>query len=116
MNTVQHGAQERTVLVFGAYGGIGSTLVRRLNREGARLVVSGRDESRLTELATEVGALPLVADAADFDAVDSVVAETVEHVGKLDGVVNCSGSLMLKPAHMTRPDDFRTTIGIGLDF
>jgi len=102
------------VLIFGAYGGIGSELARRLSDSGARLGLSGRDEERLGNLADDLGALGLAADAADFAAVEEVVAEAVEHLGVLDGVVNCSGSLLLKPAHMTRPEEFRSTIDASL--
>jgi short-subunit dehydrogenase len=44
-----------TCLVTGASGGLGGTIASRLQREGARLVVSGRDELRLAALAGELG-------------------------------------------------------------
>jgi NAD(P)-dependent dehydrogenase (short-subunit alcohol dehydrogenase family) len=102
------------VLIFGAYGGIGSALARRLHAAGVPLVLSGRDESRLNDLAVELGALALAADASDFAAVDHVVARAVDHTGALRGVVNCAGSLLLKPAHMTKPEEFRATIDASL--
>ena len=45
-------------LVFGATGGIGSCLSRRLAARGARLVVAARDSDRLRALAGEIGAEP----------------------------------------------------------
>ena len=47
---------ERTAMVFGAYGGVGQALARRLDHEGYRLIVAGRDADRLTELADQLGA------------------------------------------------------------
>lgn len=102
------------ILIFGAYGGIGSTLARRLHARGDRLALSGRDPDRLKALASELDATPLVADASDFDAVEGVLRDATEAIGPLDGVVNCAGSLMLKPAHMTKEADFHATIDASL--
>lgn len=44
-----------TCLVTGASGGVGGTIARRLQREGARLVISGRREAPLASLASELG-------------------------------------------------------------
>ena len=107
-------ATTRTVLLFGAYGGVGSTLARALHADGVQLAVSGRDQDRLTEIANEVGGLALPGDASDFDAVDGVVRETLEHFGSIDGVVSCVGSVLLKPAHITRPEEFLSTLHINL--
>lgn len=101
-------------LVFGAYGGIGSTLARRLARSGARLALAGRDVHRLEALSGELDGLPLVADATDFDAVDEAVARTLEGFGRLDGVACCVGSILLKPAHLTRPAEWHGTLATNL--
>jgi 3-oxoacyl-[acyl-carrier protein] reductase len=103
-----------TYLVFGAYGGIGSALARTLSASGASLAVSGRDPQSLQELAAELGAEAFPADAADFAAVDDVVNATLERFGRLDGVANCVGSLLLKPAHMTKPEEWAATLNTNL--
>ena len=102
------------VLILGAYGGIGSVLSRRLKANGARLVLSGRDEEKLNSLAKELGVDAFPADASDFDAVDYVVERAVESLGTIDGAVNCSGSLLLKPAHLTKFEEFRSTVDASL--
>ncbi|HBV05598.1 MAG TPA: hypothetical protein DEF01_02595 [Gemmatimonadetes bacterium] len=102
------------VLILGAYGGIGSVLSRSLKENGARLVLSGRDEEKLNSLAKELGADAFPADASDFDAIDNVVERALESLGKIDGAVNCSGSLLLKPAHLTKFEEFRSTVDASL--
>lgn len=101
------------VLVFGAYGGIGSSLVRRL-ADRATLAVSGRDEEKLSALADEVGASPFPADAADFGAVEKVLEQVVEAHGRVDAVVNAVGSVMLRPAHLTREPDWEEVLRTNL--
>jgi NAD(P)-dependent dehydrogenase (short-subunit alcohol dehydrogenase family) len=101
-------------LVFGAYGGIGSALARALHASGARVVLSGRDPDRLAASADELGAVALPADATDFAAVDGVVSDVLERFGRIDGVANCVGSLLLKPAHMTKPEEWYATVHTNL--
>jgi short-subunit dehydrogenase len=45
----------RLVLLTGAASGLGPVIARRLRREGARLVLSGRDAARLEAIARELG-------------------------------------------------------------
>ncbi|MEQ8330709.1 MAG: SDR family oxidoreductase [Longimicrobiales bacterium] len=102
------------VVVFGAYGGIGSVLSRDLAAGGARVVVSGRDETRLDALADEIGGTAAPADAADFSDVDAVLERAAEGHGRVDGVVNCAGSVVLKPAHLTRAQEWHDTVATNL--
>jgi len=88
-------------VVLGATGGMGSALARRLAATGARLVIAGRDGDRLAALAGETGATPQLFDATELASVERCVNLGVERHGGVDGVANCVGSLLLKPAHLT---------------
>lgn len=101
-------------LVFGAYGGVGSSLARLLHADGARLALSGRDADRLDSLAGEVNATALPTDATSFEGVASAVEEAEEALGGLDGVVSCVGSVLLKPSHLTSPDEWAETLHTNL--
>ncbi|WP_412067441.1 SDR family NAD(P)-dependent oxidoreductase [Rubrivirga sp. IMCC43871] len=93
-------------LLVGGSGGIGAPLVRRLTADGARVVVGARDAGKLEVLAAETGARAFTLDATDPDAVAGLVDATVEAFGRLDGAVNLVGSILLKPAHATSPEEF----------
>lgn len=101
-------------LVFAATSGIGTALARRLAATGATLTITGRHAERAAALGAELGAAHAVVDATDFDAVDRCVREAADRAGRLDGVVNCAGSLLLKPAHLTRAEEFAATIAASL--
>jgi len=101
-------------LILGASGGIGSALARKLGSTGASLFLVGRREEPLAALATELGARYATADAADFAEVDRVTDLASEQLGPLNGVANCVGSLMLKPAHLTKVEEFQATIAANL--
>jgi NAD(P)-dependent dehydrogenase (short-subunit alcohol dehydrogenase family) len=102
------------VLIIGASGGIGSALARRLHADGHSLTLSSRDAERLADLAGELDAKTVELDATDRDATEQTIAKVAKDAGRLDGVVNLAGSILLKPAHSTSDDEFRTTIETNL--
>jgi 3-oxoacyl-[acyl-carrier protein] reductase len=102
-------------LVIGAAGSIGSATVRRLAEAGASVVLAGRDEAAMKELAAEVGADDVrTVDARDIAEVGALVEGVVADHGRLDGVANLAGSVLLKPAHLTTPDEWSETIATNL--
>ncbi len=110
--------QNPVYLVLGATGGIGSELCRRLaSREGARLVLAGRDRSKLDSLAGELDAetRTVELDATDTKAVDGAFETAVSEFGRVDGVANCVGAFLLKPAHMTSDEEFAEQISLNLN-
>ncbi len=103
-----------TYLLLGGAGGIGAATARRLVATGARVFLAGRSEEPLAALASELDAGFHVADLTTFDAVDQTFAAAIEHLGALSGVANLVGSIILKPAHLTREEEFHTTIAQNL--
>jgi NAD(P)-dependent dehydrogenase (short-subunit alcohol dehydrogenase family) len=103
-----------TYLVLGATGGIGRVLCERLTKRGASLVLGGRDPEKLSELAAKTGGEVCPGDAREATAVDEAVALAVERFGRLDGAVNLVGSILLKPAHLTKPDEWNEVIATNL--
>lgn len=101
-------------VVLGATGGIGTALARRLAAGGARLVVAARDWEKLEELAGSIDATPYVLDATRFEEVERGVLQAVERYGRVDGVANCVGSVLLKPAHLTSEDEWQQTLDLNL--
>lgn len=101
-------------LIVGGAGGIGSVVARRLAGQGAQVVLAGREATRLTELGTELGAETHGLDARDSAATDQLLDDLSARLGRLDGVVNCAGSMLLKPLHQTSDSEFADTLGANL--
>jgi len=102
------------VLVLGATGGIGAALARTLVANGTRVFLSARSEERLAALGAELGAPFMAADLTDWAQIDAVTDAAVAQLGALTGIANCVGSLLLKPAHLTKFDEFQHTIAQNL--
>ncbi|NNE35925.1 MAG: SDR family oxidoreductase [Rhodothermales bacterium] len=103
-----------TYIVVGATGGIGSAVSRLLAANGAELILSARSEQALQSLATELGAAPLTVDATDNGQMQDLTSQVRKEFGKIDGIVCCVGSILLKPAHLTSDEEFDTTIDLNL--
>lgn len=66
-----------TALVTGATGGIGHAIARSLAARGARLILTGRREGVLEQLASELGARALTCDLSSREAVARLGEEAV---------------------------------------
>ncbi len=102
------------MLVVGGSGGIGSAVARRLAARGCRLILAGRNAEKLDAVAAETGAQHFPLDARDSAAVDALVQNVLSSHGRVDGVVNCAGSILLKPAHLISDAEFADTIATNL--
>jgi 3alpha(or 20beta)-hydroxysteroid dehydrogenase len=97
--------QDKIILVSGAARGQGAAEVRRLIKEGARVVLGDVREQEGLELAASLGSCASfrrldVSDVADWD---KVVAHC-EQLGGLHGLVNNAGIYQPKPIRDTDPE------------
>ena len=89
-------------LVIAASSGIGQATVSLLKHAGHTVWTTARDTSKITPDA--------ILDATDFQAVEAVFKQA----GDIDGVVNCSGSLFLKSAHLTSKEQYQAVMDASL--
>jgi NAD(P)-dependent dehydrogenase (short-subunit alcohol dehydrogenase family) len=87
------GLRGAVVIVTGAGSGIGAATARQLGTVGARVVLVGRREALLTDVAAEIAegggdALSVTADLADQASPRRIVDACLNHYNRLDGLVN----------------------------
>ena len=104
----------RYVVLHGATSRVAVEVGRSLRAAGARVGLIGRDEGRVAEVARALDAPYRIAPATDADAITSAISALAEEAGRLDGIVNCAGTVLLKPAHLTTSAEWDETIGVNL--
>lgn len=108
--------ENKVVLVTGARSGIGAATARRFSREGAKVVLLGHHKPG--DVAGELPAertLALEVNVADAAAMGRAVAQTVEHFGQLDVLVNNAGTY--EGGDLTEVDDaaWRRVMAVNVD-
>ncbi len=102
----------RTALITGSSRGIGLVLARGLGRAGARVVLNGRDRTRLAGAVESLEADGVVAHACPFDvtdegAVEAAVAGIETGIAPIDILVNNAGMQLRMPLEDFPSADFR---------
>jgi NAD(P)-dependent dehydrogenase (short-subunit alcohol dehydrogenase family) len=81
---------------------------------GGRIFLAGRDAARVEATANELGMPWGTVEATDPDNIDACADAAAAALGGLDGITNCVGSILLKPAHLTSTADWQATIATNL--
>ncbi|MBA2113777.1 SDR family NAD(P)-dependent oxidoreductase [Bremerella alba] len=102
-------------IVIGATGGIGAAIARLLASRGYRLLLVSHSEEKLQAFAGELDVQYFTADATQFDEVEAAAKHAQDLFGHVDSIVNCVGSLILKPAHLTSQKELNSTISLNLN-
>lgn len=102
------------LVILGASGGIGQAAARALKAQGHNLWLASKPSERLEALGHELDSPTLAIDATSFDEVDACFEQAKAQLGELHGVVNCVGSVMLKPAHRTSLEDYQQCLALNL--
>lgn len=92
--------ENKTVILTGAAGSIGSFISRHLLREGAQVVMTGRDGDKLTAFIDELVAegfpreamVSAVGDCADPEVCRQIVAAAMDNFGSLEVLINNAGA------------------------
>jgi NAD(P)-dependent dehydrogenase (short-subunit alcohol dehydrogenase family) len=93
--------EDRVILVTGATGGLGAALARACASLGARVILSGRNVSKLErvydELVADTGVAPFIApldlERADAAAYGTLAAAVSKEFGRLDGLAHIAALL-----------------------
>jgi NAD(P)-dependent dehydrogenase (short-subunit alcohol dehydrogenase family) len=83
----------KTAVITGGNSGIGLSVAKAFAREGASVVITGRDEASLSSAAKEIGggALALRVDATKMSDLDALMAQVHSKFGKIDALFANAG-------------------------
>ncbi len=106
-----------TALVTGASGGLGSAIAKALAGRGAQLAVSGSNVEKLETFRASLGGghVALPCNLSDGVAVDQLVPQAVEALGKLDILINNAGVTRDNLLMRMKDEEFEEVIKINLE-
>jgi 2,3-dihydroxy-2,3-dihydro-p-cumate dehydrogenase len=105
--------QGQVAIVTGSGRGIGLAIARRLERDGARVMVTDLEEAAARDAASAEGAA-FWGDLSDEHTAGRLISATVETLGPPTILVNNAGGGILRPFLEHTPDTLRATIDRNL--
>ena len=107
----------KTILVTGASSGIGRETATLLSALGARIVLAGRDSTRLEETKSRLdgeGHVTQAFELADNEGIPNWLTEITRQVGPLDGLAHCAGVHQALPLRMLKAAKVEEILRINL--
>ena len=111
---------KKTVLITGATSGIGLACARKFAQNGDRLILTGRNEQKLSDICMELTdkgteVLTLAFDVRDREEAKRLLAELPQEWQVIDVLVNNAGlALGLEPEQEGNLDDWETMIDTNI--
>src|SRR5690606_15793708 len=111
--------KDKVAMVTGAGGGVGKAISKRLSSEGCKVVLLGRDKTKLQKTASEIGdkknTVIVIADITKEAEVLSAVDQTINSFDKIDILVNNAGAINdPEPFHKMTDDQWEDLVQTNL--
>jgi len=109
--------EQKYVIVTGATSGIGRAISLELSRQNARVILVGRDESRLAETMNNMegtGHHTLCLDLSLVATIGSFLKETVKKICRIYGFCHCAGIVETRPIASAKADGIRAMYDINV--
>src|SRR5262245_26287811 len=109
--------KDKVAVVTGASRGIGRAIAETFAREGATVVICGRKQDTLEQVAAEsgVGLVPIACHVGKADQIQNLVRSTTERFGKIDILVNnAATNIAQEPVLQTDEVKFDKMVEINL--
>jgi 3-oxoacyl-[acyl-carrier protein] reductase len=108
--------ENRNIIVTGASGGIGNSIIKRLNEAGANILASGTRIEKLDELKKNFKNIKILKfDISQSDKVEEFIEKATNELGgSLDGIVNNAGITQDNLAIRMSLNEWQKVININL--
>ena len=108
--------KNKNIIVTGASGGIGNSIVEKLNEAGANILASGTRQEKLEELKSKFNKIRILRfDISQSDKIEDFIENaTAQLGGKLDCIINNAGLTQDNLAIRMSLDEWKKVIDINL--
>ena len=109
----------KVAIITGSTSGMGRDTAYLFAKEGAKVVVTGRNEARAKQVVDNIKAeggeaIYVIADTADLGASQKIFDATMEAYGTVDVLFNNAGMLSLKPILDCSLEEFLTVMNVNV--
>jgi NAD(P)-dependent dehydrogenase (short-subunit alcohol dehydrogenase family) len=106
----------KVAIITGGGSGIGKAIAMAFVREGAKVVIAGRDSKKLDLAAAEIGpdCLAVSADVSSAGSVEKLVSATLGRFKQINVLVNNAAVLLPGTAESLSEQDFDQTFDINV--
>ncbi len=107
--------QNKNIIVTGASGGIGNSIIEKLNECGANILASGTRTEKLEELKNKFNKVKILKfDISQSDKIEEFVEKAFKELGGLDCIVNNAGITQDNLAIRMSIEEWKKVIDINL--
>lgn len=107
----------KRVVLAGATGDIGKQIARMLVQSGAQVLITGRNQEKLMQVAQGIGLGTDRYHAADLSKsadIDALHQKAIQALGEVDILVNAAGIGIIKPIEQLSEAEFMQTLQTNL--
>lgn len=111
--------ENKVAIITGSSRGIGKALAESLAKEGAKVVINGRDQVKLDKASKELKQsgfdhLALAGDISNPEFCQELIDSAVEHFGQIDILINNAGLSTEGKIEDSNPQVFRTAFEVNV--
>ena len=109
----------KVAIVTGATSGMGRASAKLFAKEGAKVVVTGRNEERAKEVVDDIRndwneAIYVIADMSNLDDVKKIFDKTMEEYGTVDILFNNAGMLSMSPLMDLTVEEWNKVLNVNV--
>ena len=106
--------KDKNIIITGASGGIGNSIVEKLNVQGANILASGTKIEKLNELKNRFSNIKILKfDIVQNEKIEEFIENAANELGGLDCIINNAGILKITCIRMSF-DEWKKVIDINL--
>ena len=107
--------KNKNIIVTGATGGIGNSIIEKLNEYGANILASGTKDEKLKNLKSKFGSIKtLKFDISQSDKVEEFIDNATKELGGIDCIVNNAGITQDNLSIRMSLDEWKKVIDVNL--
>lgn len=104
----------KRVVVTGGTGGIGEAIASRCVAEGAKVLITGRNQEKLSAISDKLNCEALPLDVTRVETFDGFLNQAISMLGGIDCLVNNAGISLHEEFMTVTPEGFDRQVGTNL--